>query len=117
LGGGAVLLGETASPSLAEVLLTALRLAQAFSLGGGAGITFSGSLGAAAAEELVEGGRGEAPGEEASSSRPLNTSSTDRSLSRRREPGPGQGEPSFQTFQHILESFTRLYKKAGVGRG
>lgn len=53
-GAGAVgEIGETGgrpSPSQ-EPVLAALLLAQAFSLGGGAGITFSGSL-----EELEEGG-------------------------------------------------------------
>lgn len=62
--------------------MAALRLAQAFSLGGGAGITFSGSL-----EELEEGGIGEVPGEEGSPSLPLNTSfSPERSPSRHRDP-------------------------------
>lgn len=86
--GGVEPLGETGetggrlSPSL-EPVLAALLLAQAFSLGGGAGITFSGSL-----EELVEEGRGEAPGDEGSSSLPLKTSfSPERSLSRHREAG------------------------------
>lgn len=85
--GGAEPLGETGetggrpSPSQ-EPVLAALLLAQAFSLGGGAGITFSGSL-----EELVEGGCGEAPGEEGSPSLPLKTSfSPERSLSRHRDP-------------------------------
>lgn len=85
--GGVELLGETGdtggrpSPS-AEPVVAALLLAQAFSLGGGAGITFSGSL-----EELEEGGIGEAPGEEGSPSLPLNTSfSPERSPSRHREP-------------------------------
>lgn len=85
--GGAEPLGETGetggrpSPSL-EPVLTAL-LAQAFSLGGGAGITFSGSL-----EELVEGGRGDDPGEEGSPSLALKTSfSPERSPSRHRDPG------------------------------
>lgn len=65
--------------------LTAGRLAQAFSLGGGAGITLRGSL-EEDVEELAEVGR--APGEGGSSSLPLNTSfSTDRSLSLRRETG------------------------------
>jgi hypothetical protein len=83
-------MGERPSLSL-ELVLTALRLAQAFSFGGGAGTTFSGSLEEA---EPVERGRGEVPpGEAHSSSLPLNTSpSTERSLSRRRVPGAGQGE-------------------------
>ena len=84
--GGVEPLGETGarpSPSL-DPALTVLRLAQAFSLGGGAGITFRGSL--EEVEELEEGGR--APGEGGSSSLPLNTSfSTERSLSLRREAG------------------------------
>ncbi len=75
--------GETGgrpSPSL-EPVLAALLLAQAFSLGGGAGITFRGSL-----EEPVEGGCGEAPGEQGSPSLPLKTSfSPERSLSRHRD--------------------------------
>lgn len=85
--GGVELLGETGdtggrpSPSL-EPVVAALLLAQAFSLGGGAGITFSGSL-----EELEEGGIGEVPGEEGSPSLPLNTSfSPERSPSRHRDP-------------------------------
>lgn len=85
--GGVELLGETGdtggrpSPSQ-EPVVAALLLAQAFSLGGGAGITFSGSL-----EELEGGGIGEAPGEEGSPSLPLNTSfSPERSPSRHREP-------------------------------
>lgn len=86
LGGAEPLgeIGETGarpSPSQ-EPVLAALLLAQAFSLGGGAGITFSGSL-----EELVEGGSGDAPGEEGSPSRPLKTSfSPERSPSRHRDP-------------------------------
>lgn len=76
--------GETAgrpSPSL-EPVEAALLLAQAFSLGGGAGITFSGSL-----DEVVEEGREEDPGEGGSLSLPLKTSfSPERSLSRHREP-------------------------------
>ncbi len=81
--GGAEPLGETGetgglSQSL-EPVLAALLLAQAFSLGGGAGITFSGSL--------VEGGRGEAPGDEGSPSLPLKTSfSPERSLSLHQDP-------------------------------
>lgn len=85
--GGVELLGETGdtggrpSPSQ-DPVEAALLLAQAFSLGGGAGITFSGSL-----EEPEEGGIGEAPGEEGSLSLPLNTSfSPERSPSRHREP-------------------------------
>lgn len=85
--GGVELLGETGdtggrpSPSQ-DPVEAALLLAQAFSLGGGAGITFSGSL-----EEPEEGGIGEAPGEEGSPSLPLNTSfSPERSPSRHREP-------------------------------
>ena len=83
--GGAAPLGETGetggrpSPSLEPVLTL---LAQAFSLGGGAGITFRGSL-----EELVEGGREGGPGEEGSPSLPLKTSfSPERSLSPHRDP-------------------------------
>lgn len=85
--GGAEPPGETGevgarpSPSL-EPVLAALLLAHAFSLGGGAGITFNGSL-----EELVEGGRDEDPGEVEPPSTPLNTSfSPERSLSRHRDP-------------------------------
>lgn len=85
--GGAEPLGDTGetgglpSPS-EEPVLAALLLAQAFSLGGGAGITFRGSL-----EELLEGGSGEVPGEEGSPSLPLKTSfSPERSLSRHWEP-------------------------------
>lgn len=81
-------MGETGgrpSPSQ-EPVLAALLLAQAFSLGGGAGIILSGSL-----VELVAGGRGEVPGEEGSLSRPLKTSlSPERSPSRHREPGGGR---------------------------
>lgn len=85
--GGVELLGETGDtrgrPSTSqEPVVAALLLAQAFSLGGGAGITFSGSL-----EELEEGGIGEVPGEEGSPSLPPNTSfSPERSPSRHREP-------------------------------
>lgn len=76
--------GARLSPSL-DPTLTVLRLAQAFSLGGGAGITLRGSF--EEVEELEEGGR--APGEGGSSSLPLNTSfSTERSLSLRREALP-----------------------------
>lgn len=85
--GGVELLGETGdtggrpSPSQ-DPVEAALLLAQAFSLGGGAGITFSGSL-----EDPEEAGIGEAPGEEGSPSLPLNTSfSPERSPSRHREP-------------------------------
>lgn len=84
--GGAEPLGDTGetggrpSPSQ-EPVLVALLLAQAFSFGGGAGITFRGSL-----EEMVAGGTGEVPGEEGSPSLPLKTSfSPERSLSRHRD--------------------------------
>lgn len=71
-----------AHPSL-DPVLNAGRLTQAFSLGGGAGITLRGSL-EEKVEELAEEGRD--PGEGGSSSLPLNTSfSTERSLSLRRE--------------------------------
>lgn len=91
--GGVELLGETGdtggrpSPSQ-EPVVAALRLAQAFSLGGGAGITLSGSL-----EELEGGGTGEVPGEEGSPSLPLNTSfSPERSPSRHRDPVEGRAD-------------------------
>lgn len=70
--------GARLSPSL-ELVLAALRLAHTFSLGGGAGITFSGSL----EEELC----GEGTGEEEPPSLPEKTSfSPERSPSRHLEP-------------------------------
>lgn len=83
--GGLLLLGDVvegrASPSL-ELALSVLRLAQAFSLGGGAGTTLSGSA-------SCLGGGAWLLGDGGSSSRPLNTSfSTERSLSLRREARP-----------------------------
>lgn len=105
--GGAEPLGETGetggrpSPSL-EPVLAALLLAHAFSLGGGAGITFSGSL-----EEPVEGGCGEAPGEEGSPSLPLKTSfSPERSLSRHRDPKQMKRGASCFLLFYITNAFT-----------
>lgn len=78
-------IGWRPSPSL-EPVLAALRLAQTFSLGGGAGITFSGSL-----EEMVDGGSGET-GDEGSPSLLQKTSfSPERSLSRHCEAGASRG--------------------------
>lgn len=112
LGGAEPLgeIGETGgrpSPSQ-EPVLAALLLAQAFSLGGGAGITFSGSL-----EELVEGGCGDAPGEEGSPSLPLKTSfSPERSLSRHRDPIGWKEEHSicycFTSLRTIFQYFNHL---------
>lgn len=104
--GGAVPLGETGetggrpSPSL-EPVLAALLLAQAFSFGGGAGITFSGSL--------EVGGCGEAPGDEGSPSLPLKTSfSPERSLSRHLDPGEDKRSNMFHNPTKHL-TFSVLY--------
>lgn len=82
--------GETGgrpSPSL-EPVLAALLLAHAFSLGGGAGITFSGSL-----EELVEEGRDAGPGEVLPSLALKTSFSPERSPSRHRDPGTKSQSP------------------------
>lgn len=98
--GGLVVLGEgRASPSL-ELALRALRLAQAFSLGGGAGTTLRGSA-------SCLGGGAWLLGEGGSSSRPLNTSlSTERSLSLRREPVEGLYMLLFQSLRKY-KTFSR----------
>lgn len=112
--GGVELLGETGdtggrpSPSQ-EPVVAALLLAQAFSLGGGAGITFSGSL-----EELEGGGIGEVPGEEGSPSLPLNTSfSPERSPSRHREPIKRKAKRVLLMFHSFLV-FMLLVSKAQI---
>lgn len=112
---GVELLGETGdtggrpSPSQ-ELVVAALLLAQAFSLGGGAGITFKGSL-----DEPEGGGIGEFPGEEGSPSLPLNTSfSPERSTSRHREPIKWNADRVLLMYHSFLD-FMLLVSKAQMG--